>query len=162
MSVKEELEKLLVDARFGKDKHFSAAGRSRSHHYWLGIPVILISIFLGSMLFNGTGLLVGYERTIGAVLTFFSALLVSLQTFLNPKEIEKGHRSVGNRYLEISRKCRLVNAKFDDKLLSVEQSSDQYEHLLNSYNETNIEAEAFPISSKDFKHAIKMSKTKIT
>jgi uncharacterized membrane protein YraQ (UPF0718 family) len=161
MAIIDEIEKLRLDARFGKDKHFAAADRTRAYHYWFGVPVIGISVFLGSAVFADlTGEL--YQKIIGAILAYISALLVSLQTFLNPKEMEKGHRSIGNRYLEISRTCRLISAKLEDQILTLKQVTEEYEKLLSAYNETNIEAEAFPISRADFRNAVKSSQTKIT
>lgn len=159
MAIINEIEKLRLDAKFGKDKHFAAADRTRAYHYWFGVPVIIITVFLGSAVFAD---LTGAQKIIGAILAYISALLVSLQTFLNPKEMEKGHRSIGNRYLEISRTCLLILAKLEDKIHTLAQATEEYEKLLSTYNETNIEAEAFPISKSDFKNADEKSHTKIT
>lgn len=163
MKISDEVEKLRVDARFGKDKHFSAADRLRIYHYWLGLPVIFIGVFLGSAVFTQVELLPNpWQEAFGAFLAFLSALLASLQTFVNPKEMEKGHRAIANRYLDISRKCRLLLAKSNEQLILLEDVSEAYEGLLSSYNETNIEAEAFPISKNDFQNAVKQSETKVT
>lgn len=161
MAISDEIEKLRLDARFGKSKHFSAADRVRRYHYWLGLPVIAISIFLGSVFFSEF-LQAEFQKIIGAFLAFLSALLVALQTFLNPYEREKGHRSIGDRYLEISRNCRLLSAKLVDQLVTVEDACGQYEALLAAYNATNIEAQSFPVNKKDFKAAQKQAETKVT
>lgn len=162
VSIASEIQKLWLDSRFGKDKHFAAANRTKRLHYWLGIPTIIISVFLGSVFFGEVWQDIKLERFIGAALAMLSALLVSLQTFMNPKEIEEGHRSVGNKYLEISRNCRLVSAKLNDKLIKIECASIEYEELLTQYNETNRAAEAFPVKNSDFNHAKEMAETKVT
>ena len=100
MSVKDEIQKLRLDARFGKDNHLIAADRMRTYQYWLGQPLIAISIILGTAIFIDLAKFLSGQIA-GGIFGLISAFLPSLQTFLNPKEMEKGHRSIGNRYLEI-------------------------------------------------------------
>ena len=162
MSVKDEIEKLRLDSRFGKDKHFIAADRMRSYHYWLGLPLIGISVFLGSAVFTEVFSHSKQAQILGAILAFISALMALLQTFLNPKEMEKGHRSIGDRYLKISRNCRLLTARLNDGIVVLQQASEEYFVILKAYSETNIEAEAFPISRRDFNLANQKSQSKVT
>jgi hypothetical protein len=152
----DSIHELKANAKISKNKHFNAAERLHRMTYWLGVPVIVISVLLGSSFFtqyldNEIG------KVIGAFLGFASALLVSLQTFVNPKETANGHRSVGNRYVEVSRKCSHLEAKLNDNLLGLEAANLEYENLLNDYFRINTEAESLPTNDKDYLHAESLS-----
>ena len=161
MEIKDTILELHSNSKFEKNKHFNAADRKKTHTYWLGVPVIIITVLLGSALFT-QHLEDDIGKIAGSILAFISALLVSLQTFTNPKDAEEGHRSVGNRYIAVSRKCTFLIAKFEEGLLDLNRASEEYEKLLEEYLAINREAESFPTSKRDFNHANEMASTKIT
>lgn len=125
------------------------------------MPVIVFSVFLGSSFFaDYLGNSIG--KAIGAFLGFVSALLVSLQTFMNPKETAGAHGAVGNRYIEISQKCSHIEAKLNDRLVDLKTANVEYERLLGQYLAVNKEAEKLPTNRKDFFHAETLSIKKAT
>lgn len=148
-----ELEELRVDARMGKDKHFAAANRTKSLNVLFGLPVVLVNLLLGSLFF--TALLVAEVRnTVGPVLAFFAAALGAVHTFFNFHRSTEAHRAVGNRYIDVSRRCRTLIRGHQDGLIERGEVWDQLNELQETYSEINKEAEAFPTNSRDFRKAI--------
>lgn len=154
--IADSIFELKANAKLMKNKHFNAAERLHRLTYWLGVPVIVISVFLGSSFFTDY-LDDSLGKALGAFLGFVSALLVSLQTFMNPKETASGHRSIGNRYIELSRRCSHIEAKLNDGLLDLASANAEYETLLSQYFAVNEDAEKLPTNRKDYSHADALS-----
>jgi hypothetical protein len=149
------IDELRSDAKLGKSKHFNASRRKIGLHNLVGIPVILINVFIGtvivSMLSDGTG---NKWVAIGStVLAFAAASLSAVQTFFNFHKMAEGHSSVGNRYLKVSRNCKKLLRKHQDIPYSPEQLWSEAELIQNEYLEINVEAEAFPTVDRDLKKA---------
>lgn len=149
------LEELRLDSKIGKGKHFSASDRQKRYHNYIGIPAICFNIFIGTVLiafltsnFNNTILSI-----IAACLSFFSAVLGAVQTFFNFNKNSEGHRSIGNRYLEVSRTCKMLIKQHEDTPFSSEKLWSEVQKLQDKYLLINQEAEAFPTSARDLKEA---------
>jgi hypothetical protein len=147
-----ELEELRIDARLGKDKHFSAAERTKNFNVIFGLPVIVINVLLGSIFFTEL-MSEGIRETFGPILAFLAAALGAIHTFFNFHKSMEGHRAVGNRYIEVSRKCRTLIRGFYDGHVSRPELWKELNKLLAAYNGINAEAEAFPTSRRDFERA---------
>jgi hypothetical protein len=147
-----ELEELRIDARLGKDKHFSAAERTKNFNVIFGLPVIVINVLLGSIFFTEL-ISEGVRETIGPILAFLAAALGAIHTFFNFHKSMEGHRSVGNRYIEVSRRCRTLIRGFYDGHVSRPELWKELNKLLILYNSINAEAEAFPTNRRDFERA---------
>ena len=149
------IDELRTDAKLGKSKHFNASNRKIGLHNWVGIPVILINVFIGTVIVallsdgNGNKNLAIFS----AILAFSAASLSAMQTFFNFHKAAEGHSSVGNRYLRISRNCKRLLRKHQDMPFTPEELWQEAEAIQNEYLEINIEAEAFPTSNKDLKNA---------
>jgi hypothetical protein len=50
-NTKDKLRKIKVDALYGKKKHFNSADRKEKNHYRIGVPLVVINILTGSILF---------------------------------------------------------------------------------------------------------------
>jgi len=50
-SIIKKVKELRVDVLYGKKKHFNAADRKQQWNIRLGLPVVLINIIVGSLLF---------------------------------------------------------------------------------------------------------------
>ena len=50
-NIKEKIKRIKIDSLYGKKKHFNAADRKENWHYWIGIPLIIVNILSGSILF---------------------------------------------------------------------------------------------------------------
>ena len=149
------LEELRLDSKIGKSKHFSASDRQKKYHNLIGIPAICFNIFIGTVLI--AFLTSEYNNTIlsivAACLSFLSAVLGAVQTFFNFSKNSEGHRSIGNRYLEVSRNCKMLIMKHEDKPFTSEDLWGEVINLQKVYLLINQEAEAFPTSEKDLKKA---------
>ena len=104
-NIKNTIKKIKVDALYGKKKHFNAADRKEKYHYWIGVPLVIINILAGSILFYVlTDGVDNWVKYIPLVLALIAALLSGFQTFLNLQKKIEGHRRVGNKYLAIMKK----------------------------------------------------------
>jgi hypothetical protein len=149
------LEELRQDSKLCKDRHFAAAERKFSYHVWFGVPVVIANVFIGSVLVE---LLKKpnpetWITVTASLLSFLAASLSGVQTFLNFHKAAEGHRSVANKYLEISRKCKHLLLKQKDDPVPITDLWSKIEEITQAYSEVNITAEAFPTSDSDFKKA---------
>lgn len=149
------VDELRTDAKIGKSKHFNASRRKIGLHNWVGIPVVLINVFIGTVIVallsdgNGNQIL----AIVSTILAFVAASLSALQTFFNFHKAAEGHSQVGNRYLKISRNCKKLLRKHQDIPYSAEELWAEAEAIQNEYLDINVEAEAFPTSDRDLKRA---------
>jgi hypothetical protein len=97
------VENLISDWRAqacsNQDLHARAAKHYRKMHYWLGIPVVVISSAVGSVAFaslheQGNDRI----RLAAGIISMVAAILASLQTFLGFGERAEKHRAVGIGY----------------------------------------------------------------
>jgi len=151
--IMKELEELRIDARLGKDKHFSAADRTKYLNMTFGLPVIIINVLLGSVFFTAV-FEESFRSTMGPILAFLAAALGAVHTFFNFHKSMEAHRAVGNRYIEISRRCRALIRGYQDELVTKTAAWEQLNELLANYHALNKEAEAFPPTRRDFQRAL--------
>lgn len=154
------LGELREDARLCKNRHFAAAERKHQHHVYCGLPVMIMTVFTGTVLVT---LLSSDEPPLWAtvtatVLAFLSATFSGLQTFFNFHKSAEGHRSIANRYQEIARRCKHLIQQEEDVALAPEVMWNLIEEIRQEYATINEEAEAFPTSRGDFEKA----KTKLS
>ncbi|VXD15848.1 SLATT domain-containing protein [Marinoscillum sp. 108] len=150
----EKVRRIKVDALYGKKKHFNAADRNQSIHYRIGVPLIVINVITGSILFYAlTDGIAGWIKYFPLVLSFVSALLVGFQTYFNFQKKVEGHRRIGNRYLAIMKKCDRLLGYFADNAVSESELIDRLEKIAHEIEEINKEAESLPTSDKDYKLA---------
>jgi len=147
----DKLRRIKVDALYGKKKHFNAADRNEKNHYRIGIPLFVINILAGSILF--------YEITDGAsnwvkyvplILALASALLSGFQTYLNLQKKVEGHRRVGNKYLAVMKKCDRLQGYINDKVISNDELITKIESIAWDIDSINMEAESFQPSNSDY------------
>jgi len=154
ISIVKEIEKIRVDSIYEKKKHFNASGRKEKYHYWLGIPVVVINILLGSFIM---GILAvdfpAWAKWITAVAAFASASMSGVSTFLNLRKDVEGHRRVGNRYLELTRECDIVLAKYKDGIIDKQELSEVLDSIKERRAQVNIDAENYSTSEDDYRKA---------
>lgn len=151
-----EIEKIRVDSIYEKKKHFNASGRKEKYHYWLGIPVVVINILLGSFIM---GILTvdfpAWAKWVTAVAAFASASMSGVSTFLNLRKDVEGHRRVGNRYLELTRECDIALAKYKDGIIDKQELSELLDSIKERRAQVNIDAENYSTSEADYRKAQK-------
>lgn len=153
----EVLDKLRWNAHLGKHKHFEAGNRGRRHHVTFGVPVVLINIALGSVLFAFLGeddVFPQWAKWGGAAFTLLAAGLGAIQTFFNFEKQYMEHRAVGNEYLGIARECERLLALFFDGLLPLQELSQNIERINVEYAKVNARSEGLTVSPKEYKAAL--------
>ena len=98
-NIKNTIKKIKVDALYGKKKHFNAADRKEKYHYWIGVPLVIINILAGSILFYVlTDGVDNWVKYIPLVLALIAALLSGFQTFLN---LQKKNRRTSQSWKQV-------------------------------------------------------------
>jgi hypothetical protein len=147
----EELEKMRIDAMYGKKKHFNAADRKEQYHHWIGVPAIVINLITGSiLLYLITNNAVSFAKYIPLFLVLISTILSFLQLYFNlPIKIE-GHRRVANKYLAVMKKCERIQAYIHDDLIKNDEIINKVEIIAIEINEINKEADLYSTKYKDY------------
>jgi len=150
----DKVKRIKVDCLYGKKKHFNAADRQESYHYCLGIPLTIINIITGTVLFflftdNSQSVL----KLLPIVLAFIAALLSGFQTYFNFNKKVEGHRRIGNRYLSVYKSCDRLQGYISDKHIDNSELIQKLENIAKEIDDINKEAEQFPTSKKDYELA---------
>lgn len=145
------LEELRGDAKLGKNKHFNASERKLKYHFYCGVPVVLINVFIGTVIIfllsaRGDS---WWVSLVAAVLAFAAASLSALQTLFNFHKVSEGHRAIGNRYLNVSRRCKKTLQMHQDRAYDIDALWAVVGEIESEYKEINSEAESFPTNLKD-------------
>ncbi len=150
----EKLKRIKVDCLYGKKKHFNAADRNEQKHYSLGIPLTIVNILTGTVLFyvlteHSTGII----KYIPILLAFIASFLSGFQTYFNFNKNAEGHRRLGNRYLASMKRIDRLQGYIVDKLVSSAEIILNLEKVAQEVDEINKDAEQFPTTNKDFNKA---------
>src|SRR5690606_11058539 len=98
----DKLKRIKVDCLYGKKNHFNAGDRHEKSHYRIGIPLIVINVLTGSVLFYVlTDGVTNWIKFVPLFLALVAAILSGFQTYLNLPQKVEGHRRIGNRYLSV-------------------------------------------------------------
>ncbi|KGO85904.1 hypothetical protein Q765_13815 [Flavobacterium rivuli WB 3.3-2 = DSM 21788] len=152
----QKLKRIKVDALYGKKKHFNAADRNEKNHLKLGIPLIIINVLTGSVLFYVlTDGIENWIKFVPLVLAFIAALLSGFQTYMNFQQKVEGHRRIGNRYLASMKKCDRLQGYFLDQSINNGDFMNKMEQIALEIDDINQEAEAYPTSNTDYQLAKK-------
>lgn len=147
----DKLKRIKVDSLYGKKKHFNAADRHEQVHYKIGIPLIVINVLTGSVLFYVlTDGVTNWIKYVPLVLALIAAILSGFQTYLNLPQKVEGHRRIGNRYLSIMKKCDRLQGYIADNLISDADVIKRLEEIAIEADDVNKEAEAFPTNKNDY------------
>ncbi len=150
-NITEILKKIKADAAFGKKKHFNAAERKQFYHYWIGVPLVVVNLIMGTTLFiTLTENAQGWVKYIPVVLAFVAALLGGLQTYFNYNKKVEGHLRTGNDYLAVMKKCGRLQGYISENLIVREKIIDLIEELGEEMSRINKSAESYTTSKKDY------------
>ncbi|MGL1932672.1 MAG: SLATT domain-containing protein [Desulfotalea sp.] len=149
------LEEICRNASLSKYRHFFAASRNKLLNIALGIPVVVVNVLLGSVLFwalsEDLSMIMKWG---GAFLALGAALCSGIQTFFNFNRQFEGHRTIANRYLRIAYECQHLLYKFQDNLITLEKLSQQLDDIQYKYNKINEDAELYSTTESDYKKAL--------
>jgi hypothetical protein len=108
-------EELLADwhrrARESQFAHYEASKPLSKANYFFGVPVVVLSTFVGTSVFATLEKesAIEFRITVGCI-SVLAAVLSSLQTFLRFTERAEKHRAVGGRYGAIRRDIEVLQA----------------------------------------------------
>lgn len=148
------VDKIRSNAHLNKHSHFEEAKSGRSLHVIVGIPIVVINVLLGSILFALVKTALPEEmKWTGAILAVVAAVLGAIQTFFNFKSGYEGHQSVASQYLSIAKECERIIALYFDGILKLADVAKQVEVLNGRYEKVSAEAAKFGVSPSNFKKA---------
>lgn len=148
------LRQLKTDALFGKKKHFNAAARIKRYHNWIGIPLVVFNVLLGSALYRAMTEQTDVWLKHGAMLlAILAALLSALQTFFNFNKRVAAHRRIGNDYLRIYKETKLLLALYSDGAIANADYTKRIEDLEAQAAIVNKSADNFLTSASDYARA---------
>ena len=79
--------------------HYKNSVKIRRMNYWLGVPIILISMVVASYIFFTINHNPGFwVKMMAGLLLLLSAILAALETFLKYSEQAENHRNASSRY----------------------------------------------------------------
>lgn len=153
-AVYRQLKKCRVDALYGKKKHFNAADRKSKYQAWITIPVVLINLMLGSLLFGMLSMTFSNSvNWVAGVFALGAAILSGLQLHFNYGKQTEEHRNVASRYLDLVKQCDLVAAAYQDNALTSEELYKKVERLELLKSEINKDADCSPTNDADYRKA---------
>ncbi|RUR31661.1 SLATT domain-containing protein [Vreelandella nanhaiensis] len=142
-TVLEELERIEMNSATCKFAHFKSSNSKESLTLILGIPVVVINVFISSTFIDSFG---DYSTAIISLLSLLAATLAGVQTYLSYQKKSTLHIEVGNMYSEIERECRVAKGKYQASVLSDELAWEVITKLELKYSEANKKAQECPLS----------------
>ncbi len=138
-----EFERIEMNAATCKFAHFKSSYSKQNLTLILGVPVVVINVFIGSTLIKSLG---DYSNTIISVLSLLAATLAGVQTYLSYQKKSMLHVEVGNLYSDIEREARVAKGKCQADVISLEEGWAAVSTLESKYSEANKKAQECPIS----------------
>jgi len=148
---KNQINKIRIDALYGKKRHFNAADRIEGYNKRINTIIISLNVLMGStFLYLLTELDNNWIKYVGSILAFISALLVALSKYYDFNSQMEGHRIVANRYLSLSKKGDCVNAYISDGVISDDEIINKLDEISSEIAEINRDANSFPTNKSDY------------
>jgi hypothetical protein len=143
-------------AREGQHAHHEAAKLLRRTHYWLAVPVIVITTAVGTTAFAtlASRLTAAQAAWLGA-LSMLAAVLTAIQTHLRCSEKAEKHKYLGGQYGAIRRRIEAVLSLPRDERGRPREIVDQICGSLDA-----IGGEGDEVSSRVFRRTLKHLKDK--
>jgi hypothetical protein len=149
------VQELGRNCNLGKYRHFNAASRSRRLNDYLGVPVVVINIVLGSVFFIALSQeLPAIAKWSGGFLALTAALISGITTFFSFGKQFEGHRAIANKYVSLAGKCETAIARYRDGLVDLGGLDGLLQEFQERYSEISEEAKAFSTSTRDFEIAL--------
>lgn len=150
----ERIQKIRVDALYGKKKHFNAADRKRAYQASVSVAIILANTVLGSALFLYAKEVVPTEmKWAGGFLAFGAAALAALQSYFSWPKMVQGHCKVGGQYLSLVKQCSNILAQHADGIISDAQLGQQLDRLTNELSKVDDASNSYPTTADDYRNA---------
>jgi len=103
----ELLIKWLKRCHINIQTHYWSANRYRGFHYWIGVPLVIATVVLGSELFKLV-FTEAYAKIATAILGVVATLFAAFQTLFKFEERRNSHILAAQRYGEIARRIERI------------------------------------------------------
>ena len=147
------VERLKIDALYGKKKHFNATDRKERYNTCIGIFLIVANAVIAS---NLVYMLVSDIRIFGMIIGIvglMATVLAVVQSFFNYSRMVEQHRMVATRYLHIVKACSRVKAYHQDGILPADELRERFEALAREYERITESAVSLSTNQDDYEKA---------
>lgn len=103
----ELLAKWLARCHINIQTHYRSANRYKGFHYWVGVPLVIATVVLGSELFELV-FAEPYAKIATVILGVVATLFAAFQTLFKFEERRNSHILAARRYGEIARRIERV------------------------------------------------------
>ena len=149
-----EILKLARNSAIGKSAHFHASDRNKNLNTLLNLPVLIINVFLGSVLFFSLSQTIPtYTKWIGGLLGFFAASLTIFQAFFKFSNNASSHKRVANLFMAVEREAVFQIRAYEDGIVNLKTIYEKTNELQQRYFSICEEAEDLTTIKKDFSYA---------
>lgn len=150
-SIKEEAARHLEDTETSKLAHWNAAAvYEKRHKFYIGLPALLLSVFLTWILSGDAKALLGKNEyfswvptTLPIILSLIVSVLSGLGAFLNFNELAMKHRSAAENLNALWRDCKNWDTDFPN-CLECEKAMQTVQGYRKRLNEINRDAPQIP------------------
>ena len=147
------VERLRIDALYGKKKHFNAADRKERYNTGIGVSLIVANAVIAS---NLVYVLVSDIHTIYTAISligFTATLLAIVQAFFNYSRTAEQHGMIATNYLHIAKECSRIKAYYLDGILSADELREQLDNLAQKYELITEDAVCLSTNRDDYEKA---------
>jgi len=147
------VERLRIDALYGKKKHFNAADRKERCNTYIGIFLIVANAVIAS---NLAYMFISETRTFGVIIGIIgliATVLAVVQAFFNFSRAVEQHRMVATKYLHIVKACSRVKAYHQDGILPADELRERFEALAREYERITESAVSLSTNQDDYEKA---------
>jgi hypothetical protein len=142
------------------ETHFATAADLARRNVLLGVPVVVLTTFVGTSVFATLEQTVGLElRIMVGLVSVLAAVLASLQTFLRFAERAERHRAAGERWAAINREIAEMVALHPTYLASRGDPKQYLDELRRRMDE--IAAESPPMPSRAWGRTLDRHEAKV-
>lgn len=115
LSPEELLQDWYLRLRFAQYSHYEAAKSFDRMNYWLGVPVVIFSTFVGTSVFANIGEKVSNDnlKILLGLVSVLAATLSGIQTFLRFSERAEKHRVAAAKYGALRRQIEEILCSTD-------------------------------------------------
>jgi hypothetical protein len=135
MQPQELLEKWGERVRRAQIAHYASATRSERRHYWLGLPVVILTTLIGTSAFASIQSPATLEMKIAVgIASVAAAILAAVQTFLRYSERAEAHRIAAVKFGGLKKEIEYMLTFFPTEALKTQSFA---EDILKRWNELN-------------------------
>ena len=151
--IKEQLEKLRIDATYEKKAHYNASARKLWWNNFISSSLIVVGAITGTTILD----IIIDDRVTSKIVALALAILVtilsSLQKALDLEKQSQGNNVIADNYLMVVKETDLTLNLIKDDMLSTDEIIKRTENTISEMGRIRELARSFSTSSCDYKKA---------